>query len=259
MEAMGDSRRVGLLVRTLALLLCALVVSCIDGHEEYWLERDGSGRAELVYDVPAAMASAMGGVEGVRETLDRFVRETPTLYDATREVSRSGDRLKVVLKARFHSVEDLIKAVSGDSALGSADGTSPLDPLIGDFDVKQEGLKVFFRRTVRPGRALPGASLLMADRLKGRKLEYVLHLPVPAKRSNASRLEDGGRMLVWECPLDSGKLRPLPLEFEAEMPLPLAWIAGGAGGAALAVAVVALGVRRLRRNGAAAPPDRRVT
>ncbi len=239
-----DMNTLRLVLRLLAAAVCVALVSCIDGYEEYWLERDGSGRAEIVYDVPASFASTMGGVEGVENLLDRFVRETPTLHEVTREVTRRGDRLTVSLKARFKSVTDLIDAVSGESVLAPSGESSPLDPLIGDFDISQTGTRVSFRRTVRPGRALPGSALMPASKLKGRRLVYILHLPVPAAQSNATRTEDGGRTMVWECPLDSGKLRPQPLEFVADLPLPWGWIAGGGG---LGVVCLAAAVARLRR------------
>ena len=45
-----------LLIASLCLI-AALLSSCIDGREEFWLRGDGSGAAEVVYEVPAAAAA----------------------------------------------------------------------------------------------------------------------------------------------------------------------------------------------------------
>lgn len=235
------------LTRLLAAAACLVVVSCIDGREEYWLESDGSGRAEVRYEVPAGFVASIGGIGGVEDVLDRFVKETPTLSGVTRSVTRHGDRLTVEFKGNFKSVQDLIAAVSGDSALRPAGETSPLEPLIGDFVVRQQGARVEFQRTIYPGRALPGSALLPASQLKGRSLVYLLHLPVVPDESNATRTADHGRTLIWEHSLESGVLRKFSLHFQAELPLPWGWIAAGVAAIGLVVAVILHAIIRRRR------------
>ena len=44
----------------LAALLALLLVSCIEGEEEIWLETDGSGRIEATYKMPTAVAEKIG-------------------------------------------------------------------------------------------------------------------------------------------------------------------------------------------------------
>lgn len=242
------------LIRWMVPAVCAVLASCIDGSEEYWLAADGSGRAEIRYEVPASFATSLGGISGVEDLLDRFVRETPTLHHVTRAVTRRHDRLTVELKGDFKSVRDLIAAVSGDSALTPAGGSSPLEPLIGDFAIQQAGTRVNFERTVHPGRAIPGSALLPASQFKGRRLVYQLHLPVAARDSNATRTADGGRTLIWERPLDGGMLKPLALRFEADLPLPWHWLAAGVGGTGLLAALAVYALRRRRNRRTAEPP-----
>ena len=237
------------LLQLLVPAICAVLVSCIDGREEYWLAKDGSGRAEIRYEVPAAFATSMGGIRGVEEMLDRFVRETPTLSDVTRSVTRRGDRLTVEFKAAFGSVQDLIAAVSGESALTPVGEASPLDPLIGEFDIRQQGARVTFERTISPGRALPGSALLPSSQLKDRRLTYILHLPVAARQSNATDTADHGRTLIWEHPLESGTLRKFSIGFQADLPVPWRWIAVAVGVICLlAMLGVLLALRRRRRQ-----------
>ena len=239
-------------IRLLACAACLTLFSCIDGHEEYWLEADGSGRAAIHYEVPAAFAASLGGTPGVEALLDRFIRETPTLTNATRQVTRNGDRLTVELNASFRSVLELITAVSGDSALSGGVAGSALDPLIGQFDVRQQGLTVDFTRTVFPAKALPGSFFLPAAQLDGRHLVYILHLPVPAQESNATRTEENGRTLIWDQPFKGGAVEQLPLRFKANLPLPWGLIAGGTAGLAGVLGLAVLAFRRLRRRRQAA-------
>ncbi|MEO0018770.1 MAG: hypothetical protein RLZZ522_2053 [Verrucomicrobiota bacterium] len=234
-------------IRLLACAACLTLLSCIDGHEEYWLEADGSGRAAIHYEVPAAFAASLGGTQGIEEILDRFIRETPTLTHATRQVTRTGDRLTVELNASFNSVLDLIAAVSGDSALTAGAAGSALDPLIGKFDVRQQGLTVDFSRTVFPAKALPGSSFMPAAQLDGRHLVYILHLPVPAQETNATHTEADGRTLIWDQPFKGGAVKQLPLRFKAKLPLPWRLIAGSAAGLAALLGLAVLVFRRLRR------------
>ena len=236
------------IIHLLAVAGCLLLLSCIDGHEEYWLEPDGSGRATIRYEVPAAFAASMGGTPGIEAVLDQFIRETPTLTHATRQVTRQGDRLTVEFAASFKSVLDLITAVSGESALTPAGSNSPLDPLIGKFDVRQQGLRVDFTRTVFPSKALPGSFFMPAAKLDGRHLVYVLHLPVAARESNATRTEAAGRTLIWDQPFKGGAVKQLVLSFDADLPLPWRRIAGAIAGVCGLLGLGAFGLRRLRRK-----------
>jgi hypothetical protein len=237
-----------ILIRLLALTGCFLLVACIDGREEYWLEPDGSGRALIHYEVPAAFAAGMGGIAGVEALLDQFFQQTPTLTDPTRQVTQKGDRLTVEIKTSFKSVEDLIAAVSEDSVLVPKGSNSPLEPLIGDFNVQRQGLKVDFKRTIYPARALPGSSLMPEAQLDGRHLFYILHLPTAANESNATRTEADGRTLIWDQPFKGGAVKKLELRFKADLPFPWRLIAGAAGGLVAVVCLIAAALRRSRRK-----------
>ena len=50
-------------------LLCLLLLSCIEGREEVWLNRDGSGRLEASYRMPGVVMQQLGKPEDVVRTL----------------------------------------------------------------------------------------------------------------------------------------------------------------------------------------------
>jgi hypothetical protein len=233
------------LSRLILLTVCMVLASCIDGKEEYWLEKDGSGRAEIRYEIPAAIARGAGGEAGILKMLDEFIRDTPTLTDATRQVTRKDERMMVELKASFKSVLDLIDAVRGESALTAGSCKELVDPLIGQFDIRQSGLSVELTRTVTPSKSLPGSFFMPASQFEGRRLIYILHLPVVAREFNATRTEDDGRTLIWDQPLQEALKKRITMHVNAGLTIPW-WLI------AVSVAVLGLlswlgiyGIRRL--------------
>ncbi|MEI6675961.1 MAG: hypothetical protein WCO57_12380 [Verrucomicrobiota bacterium] len=211
--------------RLLLLGLCALQAACIDGREEYWLAANGSGRAEIHYEIPAVIARSCGGEAGLSMLLDKFVRETPTLTNASHQVTCHADRLVVDFNASFQSVLELVAALRGDSALSAGNFKPAVEPLIGQFDIRQSGPKVELTRTVSPSKALPGSFLMPAAQFDGKRLVYIMHLPVVAVESNATRTADSGRTLIWDQALQESLKHNVVIHFKATMPLPWGKIA----------------------------------
>jgi len=214
------------LSRWVLLGLCALQASCIDGREEYWLAANGSGRAEIHYAIPAVIARSCGGEAGISKMLDKFVRETPTLTNASHQVTCHADRMVVDFNASFQSVLELIAALRGDSALSAGNCKLAVEPLIGQFEIRQSGSTVEVTRTVSPSKALPGFFLMPAAQFDGKRLVYILHLPVGAVASNATRTADSGRTLIWDQTLQEGLKHNVVIHFKAVLPLPWGKIAG---------------------------------
>ena len=236
--------------RRLSLLalaaVCGTLVSCIDCREEFWLAGDGSGRAQIRYSMPASMARSCGGEQGLRELLDKFIRQTPTLTNAERRVSCDGERTVVDFRASFDSAADLIAELRGDTALSSGNLKPVVAPLIGQFKFHRSGLTVDLTRTVEPGKALPGSFFMPTSQFEGRRLEYILHLPMVPEESNATRTADGGRTLIWDQSLQDGLKNGVVIHFKGAVPVP--WWALAAVAAVLA-ALGWLGLKIRRQRG----------
>ena len=232
------------IVRLLALLGTLLLVSCIDGHEEFWIRADGSGRAEITYSLPAAAARFQGGAAGVEKLIADFLANTPAISASTHAVTVVDDRLTVSVAADFESVRELRK-ISGNGSMSKLPFSANV--LSGDVTLDFGGRDVRASRVISAGKALPGSSILTASQFVGHRLTYVVHLPLAAKASNATRTEDGGRTLVWDFPLLEALRGPLMLHFEAPVPVPMRWLVGGIAAIVVLVLAVFVLVRKWRR------------
>jgi len=219
-------------------LIPLLLTSCIDGREEVWLNADGSGRADLTYDIPATAAKFQGGVAGVETLLDGVLKDFP---GATKEVRLEGGRLKVRVRLSFASADEISKI-----STSIAGGKTPkqFEYIAGQFEVSRRLRTVDFKRTVSPGKALPTAFIPPSE-FKNRKLMYILHLPVVPTESTADRSENGGLTQIWEQPLAAAIRKPMVIHFKAKIPVP-GWLVGlvAGGFALLAVGLWACGKRK---------------
>jgi hypothetical protein len=234
------------MLRVLACTAAGLLASCIDGREEIWLHADGSGRAEVSYSLPAAAAKLQGGDTGVQRMIEGFLKDTPAISTSNCEVTTVGDRMHIRVQTTFDSALEL-KDISMGAALNKL--PSSATGLTGDFKVDVRGLTVDFSRTIKAGEALPGAGFMPVSRFKDRQLTYIIHLPEAATDSNATRIEDSGRTLVWDFPLAVAIQGPVVTRFTAPVPLPR-WAA--ATGWVSAALVVLLAGRKLFRRKASA-------
>ena len=231
------------LLRLLWVAATVSLVSCIDGREEIWLNADGSGRADIRYSLPASAAAFQGGEAGVRRMIGDFLNNTPAIAASGYEVTTEADRLKIRVRASFDSALDLKEIAEGNSLekLPSSAGN-----LAGEVKVNVRGLTVDFCRTISAGKVLPGSAFMPASNFEGRNLTYIVHLPAAATETNATRVEDGGRTLVWEFPLAQAIKSPAITRFKTRMPIP-SWLLASACAAALSTGLLAFfGIRKLR-------------
>jgi hypothetical protein len=224
-----------------AATVALLMVSCIDGHEEYWLEADGRGRAEVTYRIPATVAALHGGEAGIRETIDEFIESTPEITTGTCEVSTEGNRLHITVRSNFDSALAMKDVVTGDS-VGIL--PSPATRLLGEISASLSGRTLDFSRRVSPATALPGAAFLPGSQLDGHRLTYIMHLPVVPEESNATRTENGGRTLVWDIPLADAMKVPVVTSFRMRIPVPWRLVSA----IAIPASLLAGGVLLLRRR-----------
>jgi len=207
--------------RILLLAVACQLTSCIDSREEFWLEANGKGRAEITYSLPAAAARVQGGESEIREMITGFLKNTPAISASSHEVTTEGDRTRVKVRISFDSALDLMDAASGPAMRHLPSAASHL---AGQVDAKFRGRTLDFTRTISPGRALPGSAFLPDSQFEGRRLVTVLHLPAPATESNATRVENGGRTLVWDMPLAIAVRAPITTRFKVEIPIPWAFV-----------------------------------
>lgn len=220
---------------------CTLLVSCIEGREEIWLNANGSGRADLSYDIPATAARLQGGAAGVKELLDSLLVNAPA---HTSEVSIEGDRLKVKVQLAFESPGELTRLTSNVSTRKTP---SAFKHLSGIFTVDRSWRTIDFTRVISPGKALP-AALIPDSQFRDRKLTYILHLPLVPEESTATRTEDGGRTLIWEQPLANAVREPIVIHFKGKIPIP-PWLTAIAVILCAVAAIFGLkGIQKLRRG-----------
>ncbi|MEO8615990.1 MAG: hypothetical protein ABI600_12680 [Luteolibacter sp.] len=234
-----------MLFRLIALLAVCLLSSCIDCHEEIWLEADGSGHADVCYTLPAEAAKLQGGEVGVRRLLGKFLADTKELKSSSYEVNRDKDRLKIRVRAAFDSALDL-KEISAGGPMDKL--PSSASNLAGKVAVTVRGRTVDLTRTISPGAALPGSTFMPASSFDGHRLVYIIHLPMAATESNATRVEDNGRKLVWDFPLAEAIRTPVTTHFKADVPIPF-WMIVAATVAIFSLGWLVLGgIRRYSKK-----------
>ena len=231
-----------LLLRLAATAVALACASCIDSREEFWLEADGSGRAEIRISAPAAALAMKGGEEGVSRMIDDFVRNAPEIRDSSHHVRAEGDRAVIELRIAFDSALDLVDLAQGPSVRALPDAATHL---AGEVEVGFKGRTLELERSASPGKALPGSAFLPAKTLDGYRLLSIVHLPAPAFDHNATRVENDGRTLVWDVPLAEAVRKPVVSRFKMKVPLP--WGLMGAIGAPVSLLALWVLVRRRRR------------
>jgi hypothetical protein len=203
-------------------ILSLLLPSCIDGHEEVWIEANGSGRAEITYSIPARAVQLKGGDKAVAEMIRSFLADTTEISQSTCEVLTEGDTTRICVRTTFDSALDLKNTTEGP-------GSEHLPPaakhLAGVVATTLEGRSLDFTRTIQPGKAMPGSSLLPNSTYQGHHLTYIIHLPAVPGTHNATRTENGGRTLIWEKNLKEAIRAPIITHFRMDVPIPWKWIA----------------------------------
>lgn len=235
-------------LRASLLFISALLCSCFDGKEEFWLKADGSGAMEVTYDAPTVALSAAGGEKGIRDGIDAWLKNANGVRCEALEIVTVDGRVKVHARIVFDSVLKLIELSKPEKTQALP---TTLTHFTGVFDFKREGRDVSLTRTTSPNKALIGGLFVTRKSMEGRRLVYVIHLPEPALESNAMRLEDGGRTLIWDYAIEDALKQPLVSSLKARIPIPAWIIASAVVVLALLVALVVTGIRRVRRRKAA--------
>jgi hypothetical protein len=238
-----------MILKTIARILiaacAALLSSCIDGREEYWLRADGGGRAEITYILPAAAASVHGGESGIREMIAAFLRDTPQITASSCEVATEGNRVRVKISVAFDSALAMKDALSG-AAIKSLPSAASL--LAGEVTADLHGQTLDFTRKINPSKAIPGAAFLPASQFEGHRLTYIMHLPDVPTESNATRTEDAGRTLIWDIPLARAVKSPPVTRFKILVPIPWRLVSAVAVPLSLACGFILFRIRKSKNR-----------
>jgi hypothetical protein len=212
------------MVAALGLLLLS---SCLGGREEIWIEKDGSGRMETTYEVPGFAIASLGGETKLRGIIEAFFAKEPGVHLDEFVVEKKESQAVLSMKARFDSVLDLKKLMDQSKEEGGKDALpKPIMKLFGDIKVQREGMSVDFQRSIDPREVFAGGLVSPSqEQMKGYKLEYIMHLPTKASRSNAHEVRNDGHTLVWSYALADAMKQPAETNFVAPIPVPW-WVAG---------------------------------
>jgi len=226
--------------RGLLLAVAVLLASCIDGHEEYWIDSLGRGRAEIRYSIPESVARMQGGDAGIREIIGNFLKKTPAITTSEYDVVTQNKVTTVTLHAKFNSALKLADVANGRSRHNLP---AAANHLLGEITAKNHGRTVELTRLTTPAQAIPAADWMPLTSFEGKTLTYIIHLPNAAEESDATRTADGGRTLIWEIPLAQTLKSPAVIHFKMKIPIP--WTIIGAVAITLAVLI---GIWFLRRR-----------
>jgi hypothetical protein len=210
------------ILRLSIIAIAACLSSCIDSREEYWLEPDGSGRAEITYHLPAAAAAVHGGESGLREMVLNFLNGTPEIANSACEVVIEEARVRIKINVAFDSALALRDLRNGESMKSLPAAATHL---AGEVTAGLHGRTLEYTRKISASKALPGAAFLSATQLEGHRMTYIMHLPSAPMESNATRVENAGRTLVWDIPLSQALKSPVVTWFKMQIPTPWSLVA----------------------------------
>ncbi len=184
-----------------ACMLPWLLFSCIDGHEEIQLHRDGSGSAHIRYSLPAAATFTHGSPKRIEATIRNYLESSHDTSIRRIEVIESNGRLLITTDVDFHSHLAF-------NQLASAENLNRLPPaarqLVGESTLLPSFRQLEFQRSISLANSIPrmAGAAASSTATRGHKLTYIVHLPDQPILSNATKSENNGLTQIWEFPLD---------------------------------------------------------
>lgn len=225
-------------VAGILLVAVLLLVSCVESDERAVIGLDGRVWFTLHQSMPRAAVAALGGEARLQQMLQRLVQADPLVITGSSACWQQDGRVHLALSGqvlKWWRVPGLLRSMTQERAL-----PEPVRRLMGEVSCHWQGLDVEIRRTV-DWRALLAWSRFSAEPSDAcAALCYRWHVPV-ALDSNATRVEQAGRVHVWEFDLVQARRAPLTMS----MRLPLLWPVCGL---TLCGAAVLFGARWLLRR-----------
>jgi hypothetical protein len=201
----------------IACLSAFLVSSCLDSHEEVWLNDDASGKARVQVSIPLHIANANGGEKEVKALIKEYFDTTPAFTSYSVATAVVDDQMQIDVHMTFDDVFELKDSASNPAYQKFPDTA---DDLIGTSEVKIEGSNLNFHRMIDLTKAIPGSMFIPKEQLKGHKLTTIIHLPKAPLSHNAHAAENSGKTLIWSTPLARALREPMNHIFTMEIPLP---------------------------------------
>lgn len=236
-----------LLLPLLAFILT--LTSCIEGDEELWLNRDGSGRIDATYRMPPAIMNRFGGADKLQKRLEKAINKEPGIR--IDEISHHLEGAQVVfhLKADFDDAREFVglprKHLRDPD---TPDTPSTEEAFFGVMNLQLSGLSLEFDRNVDLSPALPPSIRDNAVMLGDSAFRYTLHLPTKPSTHNATSTSNDGATLHWAFPLKKHASTPMLLQTSMPLPIPL-WLWALVGAVVLLlIFIVAKFIKRRTRT-----------
>jgi hypothetical protein len=227
------------MTRILLGICCLVLASCLEGDEEVWIHKGGSGRISAVYRLPPAFMAEIGGAEKVIARIRSAVERDPHISLESISHGFEGGRSVLKFSAAFDDFREL--AHFGERYLrspGAPAQATPEELLLGDIDIRLEGLVLTYHREVNLSTLFPENVRRNPGLLGASAFHYTLHMPVAPAEHDASETVDGGRTLKWKFRLREYTDRPMVSSARSVLPLP--WWVWAAGVLLLAVALLVI-------------------
>ncbi len=211
-----------MLVRLLFTLLAILTLSsCIEGDEELWLNRDGSGRIEATYRMPPTLMNRFGGATSLQERLIAAIEKEPGIRIEHISHHIEGAQVVFELRADFDDAISFIELPSKHFRdPETPDKPATLESFFGEMDLKLTGLSLEFHRNIDLSPILPLSVQENGALLGDSAFNYTLHLPTKPSTHNATSVSDEGTTLHWSFPLKDHVKTPMHLHATLFLPLP---------------------------------------
>jgi hypothetical protein len=235
-----------------------LLSGCIDGEEETWLARDGSGHLEARYTMPPLVMRSFGGAESLARTLREASARDPHVN--LTHLAHHTEKGRVVFE--FAGTFDDLRNLCTFPQRQLRDPADPAQPVQAEalfgqttLTINPRGISV--HRRIDLSGVLPDRIRRTPALLGDSTFRYILNLPVKARSSNATTTSNHGRVVSWDFRLQEYTADPMILNVHAPIPLP-PWLWLTVGLLILALSSLAITIlRRHRRSPHRTPPHSR--
>lgn len=206
-------------------VLCTLLSSCIDGQEEITVREDGSGSAQISYNIPLRAMSKEDSA-----LLEGYLKEVAGKHDSITltnfSCKPSGFGMqRMDARVEFTSIQEVAKIYeeevcgpkvpSKDPAIQSL--LTKVCALMGKYTLSLDGLDISIKREVNLQPLFEGQ--VTNPKVFGEsEFRYILHLPKAVDSTNATELSDDRKTLQWTIKLRDYYDKPIIMQSAISLP-----------------------------------------